>query len=565
MKLPAKLALLLLSVLGAMPLSAQTIQFWNRGSGTWDTTTTPYWFATTAATTATTIWTNGNSATIGNNANASGTVTIQPGGVTVANLANGGSSAVMNHVLTGGGITLAGPASVWTIGAAANSKLTVESVIDGASSLEKTGTRLLILAGDNTYTGGTTISAGTLQLGNGGTTGSVAGNIAITVAASGGLVFNRSDTFTFGGVISSTAAGTVTQAGAGTLILTGANTYTGTTTVSAGTLQLGNGGTTGSVAGNIVANSPLVFNRSDTLVNAGNISGTSSFAQAGSGTLILTGSASAAGGATVSTGTLQIGNGGATGSVTGNIANAAALVFNRNNTYTYAGVISGAGSLTQAGTGSLILTGASTYAGATTVSAGLLQVDGSLASALTNVNSGGTLGGSGSIAGDVNINSGGTLRPGASPGLFTTGGHLALASGASTFLELNGPDRGLTYDALDVGSLFTAGGSLSLDLGFLPSSQSFLLASYASLGLGDFSSVFITGSSVGSLSSLGGGQWSAVIGDSTFALSLGGTQMTLAVSPASAVPEPATYALCVGAAALLGAALRRQRIRAAQT
>ncbi len=91
--------------------------------------------------------------------------------------------------------------------------------------------------GNNTSTGTTTIVAGSsLTLGNGGTTGIVAGNIA----NSGTLTFNRSDNFSFGKVIS--GAGTVVQGGTGTLTLSGANTYTGNTLVNAGTLAFSSTG-----------------------------------------------------------------------------------------------------------------------------------------------------------------------------------------------------------------------------------------------------------------------------------------------------------------------------------
>jgi len=239
--------------------------------------------------------------------------------------------------------------------------------ISGSGALNKRQGGTLILSGNNTYTGNTTIYAGTLQIGNGGTSGSLVSNVS-----GGPLVFNRSDSSTYGGVFSGT---TLTKLGAGTLTLTGNNTNSGATTISAGTLQIGAGGTSGAITSNIINNAALVFNRSDASTYSGAISGTGPVTKSGAGTLSLTGSNTYSGSTTISAGTLQIGAGGTSGAISNssNITNNAALVFNRSNAYTYAGIISGNGTVTQSGAGTLSLASTNTYSGGTQLNGGVLE------------------------------------------------------------------------------------------------------------------------------------------------------------------------------------------------
>ena len=111
--------------------------------------------------------------------------------------------------------------------------LTIDGMVSGEGGLTKSGTASLILGGDATHTGGTTVSAGTLQIGNGGTSGSIVGDILDY----GTVAFNRSDAYTYPGVISGT--GGIANNGTGTLTLTGANTFTGVANLNAGTTKLG--------------------------------------------------------------------------------------------------------------------------------------------------------------------------------------------------------------------------------------------------------------------------------------------------------------------------------------
>src|SRR5690606_36481867 len=113
----------------------------------------------------------------------------------------------------------------------------INSVLTGAAQLVKSDLGTLVLTGTNTYNGGTTIDAGTLQLGDGGTSGSILGDVAIN---SGALIFDRSDDVIFSGDISGT--GDLTQRGGGATILTGNSDLTGDLYVTGGTLQVSDGG-----------------------------------------------------------------------------------------------------------------------------------------------------------------------------------------------------------------------------------------------------------------------------------------------------------------------------------
>ena len=136
--------------------------------------------------------------------------------------------------------------------------ITLSGIISGSSGFTKTGGGTLLLTGNNIYDSsfgtGTIISAGTLQVGNGGTSGSL-GTGPVTNDAR--LEFQRSDALTVADVISGT--GSVAQSGTGTLTLAAANLYAGGTTISAGTLSLANSSdsATGSGAVNVQSNGVL--------------------------------------------------------------------------------------------------------------------------------------------------------------------------------------------------------------------------------------------------------------------------------------------------------------------
>lgn len=322
---------------------------------------------------------------------------------------------------------------------------TYAGTITGTGALAQIGTGTLALSANNSYTGLTTIASGTLALGVGGASGAVAGDIL----NAGALVFNRNDVWTYGGTIAGT--GTVNQSGTGTTILSAENVNTGVTTISAGTLQLGAGGASGDVGGDIVDNATLVFDRSDAHVVANAISGSGTVVQSGTGTIALTADNTYTGTTTISpASTLQLGNGGSTGSIVSDVANAGTLVFDRSDAITFSPVITGAGNVIQAGSGTTTFNTAQLYTGSTTVAAGTLEVDSTLASPVITVASGATLTGLGTLAGSV-VNNGTVI-----PGNLATAPTLATTNASTNALVVRGNYTGnngqiAVRSVLDVG------------------------------------------------------------------------------------------------------------------
>lgn len=181
--------------------------------------------------------------------------------------------------------------------------------ITSTGSVVKAGPGLLVLTGANTVSGSLTISAGSVQIGssnvNSGTTGTMPFSSVIN---EGALMFDRSDSLSFANVIS--GSGNVLQIGSGTITLSGDNTYTGTTTISAGVLQLGSGGTNGNLVNTntIINNANLTINRSNSLSLVAPISGAGILTKLGAGTATLTGTNTYSGGTIITGGTLLFRN-----------------------------------------------------------------------------------------------------------------------------------------------------------------------------------------------------------------------------------------------------------------
>ncbi|EBI4608605.1 AIDA autotransporter-like protein ShdA [Salmonella enterica] len=231
---------------------------------------------------------------------------------------------------------------------------TFDNVISGSGQVVKSGDEMLTLSGANSYTGGTTISGGTLVASNVEALGSgdVTDNATLELNTGG----------TFDNVIS--GSGQVVKSGDDALTLSGNNSYTGGTTISGGTLVASNVEALGS--GDVTDNATLEMNTGGDFTN--NIGGTGRVVKSGDKTLTLSGTNSYTGGTTISGGTLVANNVEALG--TGDVTNNATLELNTGGDFDNA--ISGSGQVVKSGDKTLTLSGANSYSGATTISGGTL-------------------------------------------------------------------------------------------------------------------------------------------------------------------------------------------------
>ncbi|EFR2239188.1 fibronectin-binding autotransporter adhesin ShdA [Salmonella enterica] len=230
----------------------------------------------------------------------------------------------------------------------------LENTLFGSGSLVKTGTGELTLSGDNTYSGGTTISDGTLTADHADSLGTGA------VANSGVLQVGE-------GELENTlsGSGSLVKTGTGKLTLGGDNSYSGGTTITGGTLTADHADSLGTGA---IANSGVFKVGEGELKNT--LSGSGSLVKTGTGELTLSGDNSYSGGTTIIGGTLTADHADSLG--TGAVANSGVLQVGEGE---LENTLSGSGSLVKTGTGELTLSGDNTYSGGTTITGGTLMAD----------------------------------------------------------------------------------------------------------------------------------------------------------------------------------------------
>lgn len=293
---------------------------------------------------------------------------------------------------------------------------TIASDLTGASKLVKSDYGTLVLAGSNSYTGGTQVDGGVLSVSTASNLGASSGALtlnggtlattasfdtahAVTLAKASGIDVAGNTQLGLTGPVTGNVE--LTKLGAGTLVLSGANSY-GSTRVEAGTLI----GSVGSISGDLLNNAKVVFDQAPDATYAGKISGNGSLTKRGAGALTL--ASSNAQDWHIETGTLISSADRYTGNT--QVDAAGTLRFDQAIDATYANVLAGSGNFAKTAAGQLSLTGDSSgFTGHTQAQAGTLDVSGKLGGTLT-VASGATLQGTGTV-GTTTLQSGATIAP----------------------------------------------------------------------------------------------------------------------------------------------------------
>ncbi|EBG2248849.1 fibronectin-binding autotransporter adhesin ShdA [Salmonella enterica] len=247
-----------------------------------------------------------------------------------------------------------GDATITESATLALSQGTLDNNVTGGGQIVKTGNDELIVTGDNTYSGGTTITGGTL-------TADYADSLGTGVIANSGVLQVGE------GELENTlsGSGSLVKTGTGELTLSGDNSYSGDTTITGGTLTADHADSLGT---GVIANSGVLQVGEGELENT--LSGSGALVKTGTGELTLSGDNTYSGGTTITGGTLTADHADSLG--TGVIANSGVLQVGEGE---LENTLSGTGSLVKTGTGELTLSGDNTYSGGTTITGGTLTAD----------------------------------------------------------------------------------------------------------------------------------------------------------------------------------------------
>lgn len=331
---------------------------------------------------------------------------------------------------------------------------TYSGVISGIGEVVKTGGGVLTLDQTNTYTGQTRIEEGTLAV----TTDANLGAASARVFFKGGTLATSGTNFSPRAFVTTATGdarievdgflrlsgpgisgeGDLIKTGSGLLSLPINNTYSGATQILGGTLDIA----FGLGSDNRLPDGTAVTISSGAALNLSQGITETIGSLSGSGSMLFSHNAGAH---------LRVGADNTDTTFSGNIGR-----FN-----------GGDGQLTKIGTGTLTLSGDNTYTGGTTIDGGTLLSNNITGSATgigaITVNDGGTLGGTGFVAGMTTVMTGGTIAPGVSPGLLTVE-DIVFSTGSSLNIEIGGLVAGSEFDVLEVGASATLGGALNIDL-----------------------------------------------------------------------------------------------------